>query len=79
MMHPIFQIYFVSLVICLIASWVGQLSEYKDLKEIGYLGFVPVVNVLMATVSVIMFVGCIGIFLVELPTIIKNHFKDEQK
>ena len=74
-MNELLFYYVLPLVICIISHWVTQFIDPEE-KVFAVCAFVPLLNWFGVIVSVIISVGCIGIFLLELPSIIRNLFKD---
>lgn len=70
------EIYFIPLVICLIAGWGIQAFSKNDTDGIGKLiaafGFVPILNIVTALFVLFFAVIAIVCFLVVLPSILRG-------
>lgn len=74
-MEEFLLFYFVPLAICVLASWVQQILDFKDPYFFAFMGVIPGVNWVFAAISCILLVGWIGIAIVTLPTTIKQALK----
>lgn len=70
--------YVLPLLICLLGSWIGQITNDEDIsKMFSIFTFIPMFNIMGAVIFI--FTACVAsaTIILTLPTIIKELFKDK--